>query len=353
MRKVFGFLLLGGGVVAGWQFMHPGVDLPKLGSLSAPSLEAVLAGRSAGNGGATAVASGTDAKVSPGAAAISQPVSTVASAEPSSASRAPRTFSPSSPLFAQAGQDPTAKQPAAGAARDAGKVVVTAAATTPVTVTVEQPNIVTTVVAAPTATRGAVAGEEAQRALVRDIQKELKRVGCYTGEANGQWTQSTSRAMATYVGSSNASLPVDKPDVAFLAMLKVEKAETGCSPSCGKGQVSAGSGICVPRPILASRGKVDGAAPAERTAAAQPLPGAMAIGGPKVEAGQDETGISPSVANPPPSEQPPAVKAPPPVARKLPPAATAPAKKEPRVTRQASREGTRAVRDIFEHPLGR
>ena len=31
--------------------------------------------------------------------------------------------------------------------------------------------------------------------LARDIQKELKRVGCYTGEASGEWTPETRRAI--------------------------------------------------------------------------------------------------------------------------------------------------------------
>jgi hypothetical protein len=48
--------------------------------------------------------------------------------------------------------------------------------------------------------------------LARELQKELKRVGCYVGEVNGAWSPSTRRAMKMFIDRVNASLPVEEPD---------------------------------------------------------------------------------------------------------------------------------------------
>src|SRR5262245_60826749 len=47
--------------------------------------------------------------------------------------------------------------------------------------------------------------------LVRQLQRELKRVGCYDGDLNGAWTTSTRRAMKALIEHVNAVLPVDEP----------------------------------------------------------------------------------------------------------------------------------------------
>ncbi len=56
--------------------------------------------------------------------------------------------------------------------------------------------------------------------LIREVQKELKRVGCYEGRINGAWTPDTRRAMRDFTGRVNAVLPVDKPDPVLLALVK-------------------------------------------------------------------------------------------------------------------------------------
>jgi hypothetical protein len=60
---------------------------------------------------------------------------------------------------------------------------------------------------------------EDQVALARELQKELSRVGCYTGEINGVWAASSRLAMKTFVESVNAALPVDKPDPVLLSLV--------------------------------------------------------------------------------------------------------------------------------------
>src|SRR6516225_2246206 len=54
--------------------------------------------------------------------------------------------------------------------------------------------------------------------LARELQKELRRVGCYEGELNGAWTLATRRAMKTFTDRLNAALPVDEPDAVLYAM---------------------------------------------------------------------------------------------------------------------------------------
>ena len=56
--------------------------------------------------------------------------------------------------------------------------------------------------------------------LTRDLQRELKSMGCYHGEINGVWTTSTRQAMKTFTDRANARLPVTEPDQVLLALIK-------------------------------------------------------------------------------------------------------------------------------------
>jgi len=49
-------------------------------------------------------------------------------------------------------------------------------------------------------------------AIGRELQKELKRVGCYAGKLHGVWTTSTRHAMNAFVERVNARLPTNQPD---------------------------------------------------------------------------------------------------------------------------------------------
>jgi hypothetical protein len=57
-------------------------------------------------------------------------------------------------------------------------------------------------------------------ALARELQRELKRVGCYEGDINGVWTTSTRLAMSAFTERVNAKLPVDKPDQILLSLVQ-------------------------------------------------------------------------------------------------------------------------------------
>src|SRR5262245_51128072 len=55
-------------------------------------------------------------------------------------------------------------------------------------------------------------------ALTRELQKELRRVGCYEGDINGTWSQSTRRAMKTFFEHMNARLPIEGPYAVLYAL---------------------------------------------------------------------------------------------------------------------------------------
>src|SRR6516165_130811 len=57
-------------------------------------------------------------------------------------------------------------------------------------------------------------------AIGREIQKELKRVGCYASELNGEWTTSTRHAMSAFAERVNARLPTEQPDSILLALVQ-------------------------------------------------------------------------------------------------------------------------------------
>lgn len=56
--------------------------------------------------------------------------------------------------------------------------------------------------------------------LVRQLQHELRRVGCYGGRVNGIWTPSTRRAMETMIRQVNAKLPTARPEPVHLALVQ-------------------------------------------------------------------------------------------------------------------------------------
>jgi hypothetical protein len=110
-----------------------------------------------------------------------------------------------------------------------------ASAHTPVVVTVPQRPSVPA--AQPSPRPVSPAGVAAPRdpvSLTRQLQTELRRVGCYDGELSGAWTPRTRAAMKAFTDRVNASLPVDKPDQVLLAL------------------VQSHPGVaCVPPPVLA------------------------------------------------------------------------------------------------------
>jgi hypothetical protein len=85
-------------------------------------------------------------------------------------------------------------------------------------------------------------------ALTKELQRQLRRVGCYSGEIDGLWTQSTRRAMQTFTNRVNATLPVERPDHVLLAILQSEP-DTICNKPCPLDEKLAPDGRCAPGAI--------------------------------------------------------------------------------------------------------
>jgi hypothetical protein len=109
--------------------------------------------------------------------------------------------------------------------------------------------------------------------LARELQKELRRVGCYEGELNGVWTPATRRAMKTFTDRVNATLPVDEPDAVLYVMVQSQQ-ERVCGKPCPVDQGLSEDGRCVPNAILAkaARSAVATHVPASGGSAGKPLP---------------------------------------------------------------------------------
>ena len=105
-------------------------------------------------------------------------------------------------------------------------------------------------------------------AIGRELQKELKRVGCYEGELNGAWTPLTRQAMKAFTDRVNATLPTDEPDSILLTLVQAYQDKV-CGKPCPAGQGLSDAGRCVPTAILARAAKkgapvVAAAPPAEK-----------------------------------------------------------------------------------------
>ncbi len=93
--------------------------------------------------------------------------------------------------------------------------------------------------------------------LARNIQRELRRVGCYWGRIDGSWGVGSKRSMGEFMERVNAALPLEEPDIVFLSLLKAHPSET-CGRSCPAGQSLDGAGRCLPDVILAQKAKRTG-----------------------------------------------------------------------------------------------
>ncbi|MGO4685939.1 putative peptidoglycan binding domain-containing protein [Hyphomicrobium sp. 2TAF46] len=97
------------------------------------------------------------------------------------------------------------------------------------------------------------ADPETRAELASDLQRELRRVGCYQGEITGTWTAATRRAMAAFMDRANATLPFDDPDYVLLALVQSHQ-DIACTAECPAGQISDGD-RCVPRAVVAQATK--------------------------------------------------------------------------------------------------
>lgn len=91
---------------------------------------------------------------------------------------------------------------------------------------------------------------EARAELVRNLQRELNRVGCYDGMIDGQWGQMSRQAMAQFKKRVDSTLSSGEPDYILLALVKGQTRRV-CGV-CPAGETMMPGGICAPSPGEAS-----------------------------------------------------------------------------------------------------
>ena len=106
--------------------------------------------------------------------------------------------------------------------------------------------------------------------LTKEIQRHLKRVGCYGGAITGVWSPAVRHAMKAFTDRVNATLPVEQPDAILLALVQNHR-QVACSTSCPPGQAIAGNGRCLPTALVA--GAKNQHAPAKETSRLERAPG--------------------------------------------------------------------------------
>jgi len=229
---------------------------------------------------------------------------------PSPATVSTRSFSPQISLANLTPPVPDrAERPAVNAVKDI-PAAVTTQSTTPAlrtTVTGWQPVVTNTaggIWSGSSATSLKPNNPTSRYKLVVELQRKLKKRGCYWGRIDGSWGAGTKYAMQAFVDRINAALPIEQPDYLLLTLL-----QTNSDKSCGDcpaGQTATVGGSCVPQTTIADTQRKAGnggqnvaeVLPWNRSGAPQlvaqpllrpvgttivttaPLPGRMAIGGP-------------------------------------------------------------------------
>lgn len=221
--------------------------------------------------------------------------------------RSARTFSPHTPLLSSVGPA-SGRAPAhtAGVARIVAPVsagaenrggagapvalpmaaasVVTGSFTVATIGSASQVQPVALTEAQSAAQRAPVASAMSRDELVRSLQRELKRVGCYHGDVDGSWGAGSRRAMGTFTDRVNASLPIDQPDFILLTLLKSQTI-VACGKDCPAGQSMSDTGRCMTNAVIAraSRNNDRRIASRSRDAASEPV-GTMAAEQPVIAA---------------------------------------------------------------------
>jgi hypothetical protein len=91
--------------------------------------------------------------------------------------------------------------------------------------------------------------DDASPELFAKLQKELQRIGCYSGPLDGKWNDASDKALAKFAeirGSRTRSLASLEPNQVSLDAVSAEKNRV-CPLTCGPGTVER-NGICVVQP---------------------------------------------------------------------------------------------------------
>lgn len=88
--------------------------------------------------------------------------------------------------------------------------------------------------------------------LVRDLQTELRRAGCYWGKLDGAWGAGSKNAFQDFMVQVNASLPMTDPEPIMLTLVKAHPG-TVCGRTCEDGYTKSANGRCLPYAITAQK----------------------------------------------------------------------------------------------------
>jgi hypothetical protein len=132
--------------------------------------------------------------------------------------------------------------------------------------------------------------------LTTELQRQLRRVGCYEGDVNGVWTPVARRSMKAFTDRVNATLPVEQPDYILLAMVQGHQGQA-CGRACPNGQNLADDGRCLPTGIIAAAASKKRVADAAHGAGKAPMPAAK-LGSTAGSAATEKT-AAPSEPSPP------------------------------------------------------
>jgi hypothetical protein len=176
----------------------------------------------------------------------------------------PKRSTPAAPMVVTQAQPPRVISADTAAGRPALTTAAPSAAPAPA-VTAAAPQVVAKPVEPPVPqpAKRLKIEDEGKVTLTRDIQRELKRVGCLQGDADGTWNASTKQAMKQFIDRVNATLPTDEPDHILKTLVQGHPGNA-CGKSCPAGQTASTDGRCLPTAIM-----TQGPAPVKRPAAAQ------------------------------------------------------------------------------------
>ena len=118
-------------------------------------------------------------------------------------------------------------------------------------------------------------------ALVREIKKELKRIGCYAGKLDDDWKSSDMKqSLAKFAKIASLTKAPDEPDAKFLNSVRSQITRV-CPIECGSNEVES-NGKCIAKAAPAAPSRPAAApsrpAAAPRTAAAQDVDATAPIG---------------------------------------------------------------------------
>jgi hypothetical protein len=203
-------------------------------------------------------------------------------------------------------------------------------------------------------------------AMIRDLQRELKRVGCYHGDMDAEWGAGSRRGLQAFLDRVNSALPIADPDLIQLTLVRgfqgvACKAFDGTTvanrPAAGRVETAKTAGATpmpvavralqqtpaqtaaarpAPAALQTAQPVTVVAVPGQATAAAQALPpfeGRMAIGAVLASEAPDVSASQPVTAE--------GIAVPPPVAQSVRP------RSQPRTASQPNRGERSWTRNFF------